>query len=135
VLVELEAVVGEPPRGAPEASIERPRSWLARSPGQRARLPRVRTGDAAFDQRLVVHGNAPLGDAELRRRLVRDAATGVVSLWRGTAARYTVATRDLDTRDAAAPAPFDGQLEGDAPVSDVVAVLDTLVDLVEAPSA
>ena len=130
VLIELEAIVGELPRGAPEASIERPRSWLARSPGQRARLPRARTGDAAFDLRLAVHGGAPLGDADLRRRLARETASGIVSLWSGRAARYAVAARDLD--DAAPTPPFDGTLEGDAPTAALVAVLDTLADLIEA---
>jgi hypothetical protein len=121
--------VGAPPHSGADASIERPRSWLARSPEQRARLPRAKTGDAAFDQKLTVHGRAPLGDAALRQRLLREAAGGIVSLWTGKAARYGVAARSLD--GDAAP-PFNGQVEGDAPVSAVLGVLDTLVDLVEA---
>ncbi len=129
VLVELEAVVGATPHGGPDASVERPHSWLARGADQRARLPRVKTGDAAFDLRLTVHGHAPLANAELRRRLMREAADGIVSLWRGTAARYAAAARSLD---GVTPSPFDGKLEGDAPVSAVVAVLDLLVDLIDA---
>jgi hypothetical protein len=127
-LVELEATVGEAPQGGPDASIERHRSWLARRPDQRLRLPRVKTGDESFDGKLSVHGQAPLADAGLRHRLVREAAAGVVSLWRGTAARYHVAgTSHLD-----APPPFRGDIDGDAPVGTIIAVLDTLADLVEA---
>jgi hypothetical protein len=127
-LVELEATVGEAPQGGPDASIERHRSWLARGPELRARLPRVRTGDESFDVKLSVHGQAPLGDPSLRGRLLREAAAGVVSLWRGTAARYRVAGASrLD-----GPPPFRGDVDGDVPVGTIVAVLDTLADLVEA---
>ena len=129
-LVELEATVGEAAHGGPDANIERPRSFLARSPAHRSRLPRVKTGDAAFDQKLSVHGQAPLGDAGLRRRLARDASEGAVSLWRGMAARYHVAGAA-----ATRPRPFSGTVDGDAPVANVVAVLDTLADLVEASTA
>ncbi|HEX4404926.1 MAG TPA: hypothetical protein VH560_08870, partial [Polyangia bacterium] len=132
VLVDLEAVVGATPHGGPDASVERPHVRLARGADPRARLPRVKTGDAVFDLRLIVHGHAPLADAELRRRLMREAADGIVSLWRGTAARYAVAARSLD---GATPPPFDGKLEGDAPVSAVVAVLDLLADLVDASAS
>jgi hypothetical protein len=127
-LVELEATVGETPQAGPDASIERHRSWLARGPEQRARLPRTKTGDDAFDGRLSVHGQAPLNDAGLRGRVLRAAASGVVSLWRGTAARYHVA----GASQADGPPPFRGDVEGDAPVGTIVAVLDTLADLIEA---
>jgi hypothetical protein len=127
-LVQLEATVGEAAHGGPDASIERHRSWLARSPDKRVRHPRVKTGDAAFDQSFSVHGKAPL-DSELRRRLLRQQGDGIVSLWRGTAAGYQLAAPA--TPDDAPP-PFAGKIEGDAPVSAVVEVLDTLADLVEA---
>jgi hypothetical protein len=127
-LVELEATVGEAPQSRPDASIERHRSWLARAPEQRARLPRVKTGDEAFDGKLSVHGQAPLGDASIRGRLLREAAAGVVSVWRGTAARYYVAGASrLD-----GPPAFRGDVDGEAPVGTILAVLDTLADLVEA---
>ena len=127
-LVELEATVGEAPQGGPDASIERHRSWLSRGAEQRARLPRVKTGDESFDGKLSVHGQAPLGDAGLRGRVAPAAAAGVVSLWRGTAARYHVA----GANGVDGPPPFRGEIDGDAPVSTIVAVLDTLADLVEA---
>jgi hypothetical protein len=127
-LVELEATVGEAPQSGPDASIERHRTWLSRGLEQRVHLPRVKTGDEGFDGKLSVHGQAPLGDAGLRGRLLREAAAGVVSLWRGTAARYHVAGASrLD-----APPPFRGDIDGDAPVGTIVAVLDALADLVEA---
>jgi hypothetical protein len=52
----------------------------------------------------------------------------VVSLWRGTAARYHVSDAGLPE----APPAFRGDVEGDEPVATLVAVLDTLADLVEA---
>jgi hypothetical protein len=127
-LVELEATVGEAAHGGPDASIERHRSWLGRSPDKRVRLPRVKTGDVTFDQRFSVHGQAPL-DAELRRRLLRQQGDGIVSLWRGTAAAYHLAAPA--TADDGPP-PFAGKIEGAEPVSAVVEVLDALADLVEA---
>jgi hypothetical protein len=127
-LVELEATVGEPARGGPDASIERHRRWLARASEQRVNLPRARTGDATFDQRFSVHGAAPLADPALRHRLLRQPGDGVVSLWRGAAARYHA----TNGAPGEAPAPFTGDVEGDAPVLNLVAVLDTLADLVEA---
>jgi hypothetical protein len=128
VLVELEATVGEAPHGRADASIERHRSWFARGLDQRVRLPRIKSGDEAFDGKLTVHGHAPLDDAALRARLLREAATGVVSLWRGTAARYQVAGASR----LEGPPPFRGEIESDSSVGTIVAVLDTLADLVEA---
>jgi hypothetical protein len=127
-LVELEAIVGETPRAGPDASIERHRSWLARNVADRARLPRVKTGDESFDGKLSVHGQAPLADASLRDRLLRQAAPAVVSLWKGTAARYHLRGAGL----AEAPPPFRGEIDGEEPVGTLLAVLDTLADLVEA---
>lgn len=130
-LVELEATIGETTAAGPDASIERHRSLLARSPEQRVRLPRVKTGDATFDQKLSVHGQAPLADPDLRRRLLREAGDGAVWLWRGAAARYHVLGEAAVENGSA---PFTGEVEGDAPVTNVVATLDLLADLVEASS-
>jgi hypothetical protein len=128
-LVELEATVGLPPHGGPDASIERHRNWLARSPEQRVRLPRAKTGDAPFDQRFSVHGHAPLQDADVRRRVTRALADGLISLWCGAAARFHLtAAGPIDE----APAMFRGQLAGTLNVEGVVGVLETLADLVEA---
>jgi hypothetical protein len=128
-LVEIEATIGETTQAGPDASIERHRSWLARSPTERLRLPRIKTGDTAFDQRLSVHGQAPLGDPELRQKLLLATSDGVVFLWKGTAARYHV-RGDAAVEDR--PAPFSGEVDGEAPVHNVLSALDTLADLVEA---
>jgi hypothetical protein len=127
-VVELEIVVGQPGHGDPDASIERHRRWMGRSLSERVPHPRTKTGDPTFDQRFTVSGNAPLADAELRRRLARQQGDGTVSLWRGAAARYVIS--DPDPLEA--PPPFAGQVAGEVPVAAVVAILDTLVDLVEA---
>ena len=52
----------------------------------------------------------------------------MVTVWRGAAARYHVA----GAGSAEAPPAFRGQIEGEAPVTTIVAVLDALADLVEA---
>jgi hypothetical protein len=131
VLSELEVTVGEAGRSGPDASIERHRSWLARSPEQRVAKPRVKTGDAAFDERLSVHGAAPLGDPMLRGRVLRAAGAGVVSLWNGAAARYHAV--GLSTGEQTEP-PFDGRVDGEAPVGNVVALVEILADLVDSSS-
>jgi hypothetical protein len=110
-ITEVELTVGDPGHREPSASIERHRSWLARNPDQRLALPRMKTGDTAFDQKFSVHGNAPLGDESVRRQLMRQD-DGVLSLWTGTAARY----------HATAGAP-----DADA----VLALLDLMIDLIE----
>ena len=86
--VELDASFGSAGHASPDASIERHRRWLERSPEARLKLPRVKTGDPAFDQKFSVHGAAPLADAELRRRLERQQGDGVLTIWHGSAARY-----------------------------------------------
>jgi hypothetical protein len=129
-LVELEMTLGPQQHGDPDANIERHRSWLARPPGDRVALPRMKTGDTAFDQKFSVHGRAPLGDAQLRHRLLRQQGDGIVSLWKGTAARYLLAARG--SHDDEAPPPFRGVVDGDAPVATVIALLDTLADVIEA---
>ena len=128
-VVEYEAVVGEPGRASPDATIERHRSWLARSPEQRLPLPRMRTGDATFDQKFSVHGKAPLADEGLRRRFAAQGA-GVVSLWSGAAARYR-ALSDGDS-SGVVDGPLNGQFQGSEPVDAVIADLDRLADLLEA---
>jgi len=128
-LVELDTTLGEPSNSGPDASVERHRSWLARIPTDRVSLPRVKTGDAAFDQKFSVHGRAPLGDPDLRQRLARQQGDGIVSLWRGMAARYLLAS---PASPGEALAAFAGAVDGDAPVSTVVGIVDTLADLIEA---
>jgi hypothetical protein len=110
-ITEVELTVGDPGHREPSASIERHRSWLARNPDQRLALPRMKTGDAAFDQKFSVHGSAPLGDESVRRQLMRED-DGVLSLWTGTAARYQATS---------------GAPDADA----VLALLDLMIDLVE----
>jgi hypothetical protein len=131
VLVELDVTIGQAGRGGPDASIERHRSWLARSPAERVRLPRSKTGDDVFDRRFSVHGQAPLADSELRRRLARNQGDGVVSVWRGAAARYVVSS--TASAEEALP-PFFGNVDGEPAVTSVVDVVDTLADLLDASS-
>ena len=75
--VELEASYGNAGHAAADASIERHRRWLARSPEHKLKLPRMKTGDPSFDQKFSVHGDgaargrgapAPPGAAAGRRR-------------------------------------------------------------------
>jgi hypothetical protein len=128
-LVELDVTVGQPSHGGPDASIERHRRWLARSPGERVKLPRAKTGDPVFDQKFSVHGQAPLADGDLRRRLARQQGDGQVSVWRRSAARYVVSS---PANGDGAPAPFTGMIESEAAVSSVVELVDTLADLIDA---
>jgi hypothetical protein len=130
-VVEYEAVVGEPGRALPDATIERHRSWLSRSPEQRLPLPRVRTGDSTFDQKFSVHGRAPLGDEALRRRFATQGA-GVLSLWVGAAARYR-ALGD-GNGDSVVDAALAGRWQAEESVAAVVEDLDRLADLIDASS-
>jgi hypothetical protein len=126
--VELEARVGLTPAHAPAVgSVERHRRWLARSPEHRLKSARRKTGDPAFDQKFSVHGEVPLGDIDLRVRLARHLGDGVVTLWTG-AARYLVV--NPSTSDDAPPV-FAGQVEGTAPITSLVDLVDTLIDCVE----
>lgn len=125
--VELDASYGSAGHAAPDASIERHRRWLERSPEARLKLPRVKTGDVAFDQKFSVHGAAPLADAEMRRRLERQQGDGVLTIWHGSAARYQLSHPSADV-----PPAFAGAVEGTAPVQSIVEIVDTLADLVEA---
>jgi hypothetical protein len=125
--VELDASFGDAGHAAADASIERHRRWLERSPEHKLKLPRMKTGDASFDQKFSVHGTAPLADAELRRRLERQQGDGVLTIWRGSAARYQLSHPGSD-----APAAFAGQVEGAAPVQSIVEIVDMLADLVDA---
>ena len=128
VVVEYEVVAGEPGRAAPDATIERHHSWLAKSPEQKLALPRARTGDPAFDQKFSVHGQAPLGDEALRRQIM-GVGGGVISLWRGAAARYRAHSDGVGT---AVDAPLRGVLQGQEAIDAVVADLDRLSDLIDA---
>ena len=125
--IELDASFGNAGHAAADASVERHRRWLERSPEQKVKLPRTKTGDPAFDQKFSVHGTVPLADAELRRRLERQQGDGVLTIWRGTAARYQLTRPGED-----APAAFAGQVEGTAPVQSIVDIVDMLADVVDA---
>jgi hypothetical protein len=125
--IELEASFGDAGHAAADASIERHRHWLARSPEQKLKLPRTKTGDPSFDQKFSVHGEAPLADAELRRRLELRQGDGVLTIWRGTAARYQLSHPGTD-----APVAFTGEVEGVAPVQSIVDIVDMLADVVDA---
>lgn len=140
-VVEFEIAVGDPGHREPNATVERHRSWLARSPEQRLALPRTRTGDPAFDQKFSVHGQAPLSSDALRREVMRQG-DGVLSLWQGTAARYRAVHRgggggthgdgDGNGNGATIDPPFAASF-GRAPAGSegVIAMLDTLIDLIE----
>ncbi|HLK92557.1 MAG TPA: hypothetical protein VKZ18_21865 [Polyangia bacterium] len=128
-LIELDATAGRVGREPPDASIERHRRWLARSPDHRLKLGRVKTGDVAFDQKFSVHGAAPLTDAELRRRIARQQGDGVLTVWNGSAARYLLAN---PSSTAEAPPAFAGEVDGAASVDGLVSIVDTLADLIEA---
>ena len=105
------------------------RRWLERSPENRLKLPRLKTGDASFDQKFSVHGPAPISDPELRHRLARQQGDGVLTIWNGRAARYVLSNPAVLDE---APALFAGKLDGDPPVGTAVSLLDTLADLIEA---
>ncbi len=124
---ELEASYGNAGHAAADASIERHKHWLARSPEHKLKLPRVKTGDPSFDQKFSVHGTAPLADAEMRRRLERQQGDGVLTIWRGSAARYQLSHPGSD-----APAALKGEIEGTVPVQSIVEIVDMLADLVDA---
>jgi len=128
-LIELDATMGTPRHDQPDASIERHRRWLARSPEHRLKLARAKTGDGAFDRTFSVHGRAPLADQALRHRVAHQQGDGVVTIWSGAAARYHVL---LPGSDVESLPVFAGSVEGPAAVASVVDVLDTLGDLIEA---
>jgi hypothetical protein len=125
--VELDASYGNAGHAVADASIERHKHWLARSPEHKVKLPRVKTGDPVFDQKFSVHGDAPLADAELRRRLERQQGDGVLTIWRGSAARYQLSHPGAD-----APAAFTGQVEDAASVQSIVEIVEMLADIVDA---
>jgi hypothetical protein len=128
-LVEIDASFGHAGRELPDASVERHRRWLARNPEHRLNLTRVKTGDMTFDQKFSVHGSAPLADAELRGRIARQQGDAVLTLWSGNAARYLLSH---PSSIAEAPQAFYGTVDGAGPVDGIVAIVDTLADLVEA---
>jgi hypothetical protein len=122
-LVELEINVGDPGHREVTATIERHRSWLARSPEQRLPLPRAKTGDPLFDQKFSVHGQAPLHSEGLRRQVMRQG-DGVLSLWHGTAARYRAVAMHGGAIDPASVDP-----------GAVAASVDAMLDLVAIDAA
>ncbi len=128
-LVELDTTVGRTGREHPDASIERHRRWLARNPEHRLNLARMKTGDNTFDQKFSVHGQAPLSDADLRRRIARQQGDGVLTLWHGTGARYLLVHPSSITE---APPAFAGDVAGNASVDGLISIVDTLADLIEA---
>jgi len=134
-VVEFEITVGDPGHREPSATVERHRSWLARSPGDRVALPRMRTGDPSFDQKFSVHGGAPLASADIRRQVMRQGY-GVLSLWQGLAARYRAvgsgASAEASPPDDSVDPPFSPNFGHASEGREaVVAMLDTLIDLVE----
>jgi hypothetical protein len=128
-LVDMDATVGGVGRELPDGSIERHRRWLERNPEHRLKLPRAKTGDPAFDQKFSVHGQVPLQEGELRHRIARQQGDGVLTVWNGRAARYALGNPAVLSE---APEMFAGKLEGEAPVSSVVSLLDLLADVIEA---
>jgi hypothetical protein len=133
VVDELEATVGSIGHGIPDASLERHRRWLARSLEHRLKRERSKTGDADFDQKFSIHGEAPLTDEGLRRRVSQLQGDGVLTVWNGTAARYTLTHPSADSEK---PPVFSGNVDGSASDA-VVQLIDMLADLIEAslPSA
>jgi hypothetical protein len=127
--IQLDATLGTVGRELPDGSVERHRRWLERSPEHRLKLPRVKTGDATFDQKFSVHGRAPIQDADLRERIARQQGDGVLTIWNGRAVRYGLAN---PSSLGEAPAMFSGKLEGEPAVADVVTLLETLADLLDA---
>jgi hypothetical protein len=125
--VELDASYGNAGHATADASIERHKHWLARNPEHKLKLPRVKTGDPLFDQKFSVHGEAPLADADLRRRLEKQQGDGVLTIWRGSAARYQLSHPGAD-----APEAFTGQVESAGSVQSIVEIVDMLADLVDA---
>jgi hypothetical protein len=125
--VELEARYGEAGHASADASVERHRHWLARNPEQKLKLPRAKTGDPLFDQKFSVHGTAPLAEPAMRHRLERHQGDGVLTIWRGIAARYQLSHPSGD-----APAAFAGKIDGVEPVQSIVDIVDLLADLVDA---
>jgi hypothetical protein len=132
-MAELEATVGEPGTASPDATIERHRSWLARSPEQRLPLPRVKTGDAAFDQKLSVHGEALLGEESQRRRLMETIGNGVLILWRGKASRYRLSYGSNNVEPAGIDPSFAVEADGSIAVGPVLEILDMLDTAVAVP--
>jgi hypothetical protein len=121
---ELDVSYGNAGHAAADASIERHKNWLARSPEHKLKLPRVKTGDPSFDLKFSVHGDAPLADADLRRRLEKNQGDGVLTIWRGSAARYQL------THPGASAEAFADPL--DTVSQAIVDIVDVLADLVDA---
>ena len=76
-----------------------------------------------------MHGDAPLGDVDLRDRVAQQQGDGVLTLWHGSAARYLLVH---PSTIAEAPPAFAGEVAGATPVDSLVAIIDTMADLIEA---
>ena len=121
---ELEVTVGAPEVGRPIATIESHEAWLARRPEDRLPLPRMKTGDPVFDWKVGVHGQAPVREADIRRRILR-LAEGTITLWNGAA-------RFLAPGNPAAALHRFTLAATVTTVRAVVEVVDTLIELVDA---
>ena len=121
---ELSMTVGVPRDAAPDATLESHETWLARRPEERPMTARIKTGDAAFDRKWGVYGDAPLSDRTLRRRLLvhTDAS---IQLWAGTAAALLVATQAAPSHDAYATSSA-------RTLRSATELVDILADLIEA---
>ena len=141
---ELEVAAGVRPASAPTGTIEAHEAWLARRPDERSPLPRLKTGEAAFDRKIGVYGRAPLGDRGLRRRILPHAALGTFELWgaAGSAAANGAVADGTATGAArfiatSASASSDGRAQilppsGSAAGRALIDVIDLLLDLVDA---
>jgi hypothetical protein len=122
-LDEIVIEVGQPGHAEADASVARPTSWLSRGAGEQLKKPRLRTGDVAFDRRVVIHGELDVSDPSLRKKL-QTSVEGVLFLWRGRAARYVAVPSRSE------PGSF-------ADVQALVGLLDLILELIESkpPSA
>jgi len=122
---DVNVTVGVPGDGPPDATIESHEVWLGRRPEDRAALPRVKTGDPAFDGKMGIYGRAPLDERGLRRRILR-LTDGTITLWGASAARFVASTGQAET-----PRRF-VQLVGPAGARWLVEIVDALGDLIQA---
>jgi hypothetical protein len=125
IVREIDATVGTPGDSLADATIESHEAWLGRPEEDRVSLPRVKTGDSAFDRKLSVHGRAPVQEPELRRRIL-SLSEGTITLWAGRAARFVAPGNPTEPlRRFTLPT-------GAAATRSLVGLVDTLIDLIEA---
>ena len=125
IVREIDATVGTPGDSLADATIESHEAWLGRPEENRVSLPRVKTGDSAFDRKLSVHGRAPIQEPELRRRIL-SLSEGTITLWAGRAARFVAPGNPTEPlrRFTLPTGPTATRL--------LVGLVDTLIDLIEA---